>query len=142
MIFDGTYIDKETETKLNNDLGKAYGLIERFKLGGIGSHRMIIAKSSAGFQSIVDKATGTIYGSIEHRPKGILIHVNIKNTRYSWSIPFFKMVTFQSEYFSIHSEGEFLSFVKNGMFHRNKLFLSRLNSVRSNYLSRHQLPMN
>jgi len=115
MIFDGTYLDKETEEELVDQLGKPFGLIERFKLGGIGSHRMIIDKSSTGFQEIMDRATGTVYGSIERRPKGVLVHLNVKNTPYSWSIPFFKLVFYRSDYFSIHADGEYLSFRKNRM---------------------------
>ncbi|MFK7785545.1 MAG: hypothetical protein AB8B56_10535 [Crocinitomicaceae bacterium] len=134
MIFDGTYIDKETEEELVAQLGKPFGLIERFKLGGIDSHRMIIDKSSIGFQEIMDHATGAVYGSIERRPKGILVHFNVKNTRYSWSIPFFKLVFYRTDYFSIHADGEFLSFRKNSMLDRNKSFLSELMIERNEHM--------
>lgn len=134
MIFDGTYIDKETEEELIIQLGKPFGLVERFKLGGIGSHRMIIDKSSEGFKEIIDRSTGTVYGSIERRPKGILIHFNVKNTRYSWAIPFYKLVFYRTDYFSIHSDGEFLSFRKNNMLDRNKKFLSELMVLRNEHM--------
>jgi len=123
MIFDGTYIDEETEKKLNVELGKSFGLIERFRLGRVGSHRMMIENASTGFASILSKATGIVYGNIELRPKGILVHINVKNTRYSWAVPFFRMTVYQSNYYSIHANGEFISFRKDVNFSRNKAFL-------------------
>lgn len=138
MIFDGTYIDKQTERELEEQLGKPFGLIERFKLGGTGSHRMIIDKASNGFNKILERSTGTVYGSIERRPKGILVHFNVKNTRYSWSIPFYKMVFYRSDYFSVHADGEFLSFRKNSMLDRNKIFLSELMTERNERMKQFQ----
>ena len=138
MIFDGTYIDKETERELEEQLGKPFGLIERFKLGGTGSHRMIIEKASNGFTKILERATGTVYGSIERRPKGVLVHLNVKNTRYSWSIPFYKMVFYRADYFSVHSDGEFISFRKNSMLDRNKKFLGELMNERNEHMKQFQ----
>ncbi|MDG1330792.1 MAG: hypothetical protein P8P74_00565 [Crocinitomicaceae bacterium] len=140
MIFDGTYIDKETKEALEAELGKPFGVISRFKQGGIGSHRMIIEKSSTGFSQIMDRATGTVYGSVELRPKGILIHFNVKNTRHSWSIPFFRIVFYRTDYFSIHSEGEFISFRKDRMLKRNKSFFDRLLIQRNEYIQQFQSP--
>lgn len=131
MIFDGTYIDKETEKDLNAQLGEPFGLIERFRMGRIGSHRMMIEKTSTGFTSILSKATGIVYGNIELRPRGILLHLNVKNTIYSWAVPFFRMTVYQSNYYSIHANGEFISFRKDVNFSRNKAFLRAMMEQRN-----------
>lgn len=135
MIFDGTYIDKETEKKLNAQLGKSFGLTERFRLGRVGSHRMMIENASTGFTSILSKATGIVYGNIELRPKGILVHINVRNTRYAWMIPFYKLVLYRTNYFSIHAEGEFVSFRKDRLLERNGTFISEVIQQRNEYLT-------
>ncbi len=126
MIFDSTYIDKKTEKELNALLGKSFGLRDRLRMGGVGSHRMVIDKASIGFTSILSKATGIVYGSIELRPTGILLHFNVKNTNYSWVVPFYRLTVYQSDYFSIHANGEFISFRKDKNFIRNKAFLNKM----------------
>jgi hypothetical protein len=141
MIFDATYIDKKTKEKLETELGGPFGFLARFKdASGIGSHRMIIDKASSGFAEILERATGTVYGSIEMRPKGILVHFNVKNTQYSWSIPFYRMVFYRTDYFSIHSEGEFISFRKDHFLDRNTTFINRLMRQRNQYLGQFEGP--
>lgn len=141
MIFDSTYIDKKIKEALEEQVGRPFGMVERLKqAGGIGSHRMIIDKASKGFAEILEKTTGTVYGSIEMRPKGILVHLNVRNTRYSWSIPFYRLVFYRTDYFSIHSEGEFISFRKDYLLDRNKTFLDRLMRQRNQYLAQFEGP--
>ena len=140
MIFDSTYIDKKRKEELERQIGKPFGLLKGIKKGGIGSHRMIIDRSSKGFDQILDKSTGIVYGSIEMRPKGVLLHFNVKNTRYSWSIPFFRLVFYNTEYFGIHAAGEYLSFRKDKSFEKNKAFVNKLMDTRVHMSETHESP--
>jgi len=41
-IYNISYKNKETDKLINDELGEAYSLFNKLKLGGIGSRRMII----------------------------------------------------------------------------------------------------
>jgi len=141
MIYDATHIDERTKKMLEEQVGRPFGIVARLKnASGIGSHRMILDKERVGFEEILERATGTVYGSIEMRPKGILVHINVRNTQYSWSIPFFRMVFYSTEHFSIHSEGQFISFRKDHFFDRNTTFINRLMRQRNQYLAQFEGP--
>lgn len=141
MIYDATHIDERTKKFLEEQLGRPFGFLDRFKdASGIGSHRMIIDKASSGFEEIFERATGTVYGSIEMRPKGILVHFNVKNTQYCWSIPYYRMVFYRTDYFTIHSEGQFISFRKDYLLERNATFINRLMRQRNEYMAQFEGP--
>lgn len=126
MILDFTAPTKD-QIKLVNDLvGQDYSLFEKIRLGGIGSHKMILSNFSDGFRKLLRPNQNLIYGNIEIRPKGIIIHLSHVNSRFSWIVPFYRMSIFQSDDFAIHSSGEFLKFRIDGNFTKNKDYIQKL----------------
>jgi hypothetical protein len=140
MIHDSTYIDPELKRKIEKEVGKAFGLRKKLSGEPIGSHRMLIEKSSAGFEKILEKATGLVYCNIELRPIGVILHFNVKNTRYSWVIPFRKLTLYDTEIFSFHADGEFMQFHKDHYWALNKKFLRNMMTRRAEYFERFQMP--
>lgn len=126
MLFNTSYKNKEFSKESNVALGSSFSFSERIKLGGIGSSRLVIEKFSPklrpeNMQSIVFN-----YANIELRPKGIIIHFANKLDRYSWIVPYYSLVVFSAQTFSIHSNGDFIQFKKNKNYIENKKFIAKL----------------
>ena len=126
MIHDTTYTNKEVSVFFNDLLGKPYSIIKSLKLGGVGSKRMMISQVSPGFSTIMNTVSDINYGNIELREKGILVHINKGLKNFSWAIPFYQLHIYNTDTFSIHTQGNFVKFTKNKLLRENKKFLGKL----------------
>ena len=113
MLFNTSYTDNEITKQINNLVGKPFSFIKAIKLKGIGSKRMIIDEVSPNLHTIVNLVNDINYGSIELRPKGILIHIGKGLQRFAWVIPYYKLVIYKTNGASIHADGKFIHFRKN-----------------------------
>jgi len=134
MIYNTTYSNQDYDKNSLIIVGKKFTLLERIKLGGIGSGRLIIKKMSAkldlgniGFSEID-------YGNIELRPKGIIIHYTKKLERFSWIIPYYRLVIYNAHFFSIHANGNNIQFLKNKNYSNNKKFIHKMIKFKNNFL--------
>ena len=134
MLIDSTYLTREVKELLNEMVGPPITLMERLSKGAIGSQRMIVDEYSEVFKPIFDKAPGLIYTNLELRPKGVLFHFNIKYTRYSWIIPFHKLVFISGDSITIHS-GEDKLFICKENSSANQKFLRKLLDKKAAYLN-------
>jgi hypothetical protein len=130
MILDNTASTSETIRNINKQVGKPFSFLVRIQMGGIGSHRMHIKAYSKGFESLLHRNANLLYGNIELRPEGIIIHISQRNHRFSWILPYWQMSVFQSEGFTIHGNGEFIRFHTDNLFNKNKVFLKRMFKAR------------
>ena len=133
MLIDSTYLTREVKELLNEMVGPPITLMERLSKGAIGSQRMIVDEYSEVFKPIFDKAPGLIYTNLELRPKGVLFHFNIKYTRYSWIIPFHKLVFISGDSITIHS-GEDKLYIRRDNSATNQKFLRKLLDKKAEYL--------
>lgn len=134
MLIDSTYLTREVKELLNEMVGPPITLLERLSKGAIGSQRMIVDEYSEVFKPIFDKAPGLIYTNLELRPKGVLFHFNIKYTRYSWIIPFHKLVFISGDSITIHS-GEDKLYIRRDNSSTNQKFLRKLLDKKAAYLN-------
>jgi hypothetical protein len=126
MIINTTYTDKEAKRLIDSHLGAVFPLMKRIKLRGIGSKRMIIHDVSPNLKHYMNTVDDLNYGSIELRPKGILVHIHKKLNSFSWIIPYYKLHIYTSSFFSIHAEGKFVQFEKNKLYKENKAFIEKM----------------
>ncbi len=110
MLFNISYNDKKT-TKIINDLvGNPFGILENFKLKGIGSPRLNITKASQEIALILNKTNTLKYANIELRPKGIIIGFQSQLDVYALIIPFYKLVIFKpGNHITFHIDQHFIS---------------------------------
>lgn len=92
-------------------------------MGRVGSGRMMIAGLSEGLKPKQVSFSELDYGNIEMRPNGIVLHFTHRLERYSWIVPFYRLVIYNSQYFSIHAEGQYVRFRKNKLYQNNKNFI-------------------
>ena len=126
MIFNSTYTDKEKELEVEKLIGKKYGLISSIRLNGVGSKRLIVQETSQNLKKIVIQKSDLIYSNIEIRPGGVIVYIAEGLNRYSWVIPYYKLVIYKTPNYSIHSEGDFIRFSNNVNVKENLKFFKKL----------------
>ncbi len=134
MLFNTSYTNKDYTKESNHAVGKAFSFLEKIKLGGIGSGRLVIEKMSTklhpeNMQSIVYN-----YANIELRPKGIILHFANRLDRYSWIIPYYHLAVYCTQTFTVHSNGNFIQFKKNKNYRANKKFITKVIDSKNNFL--------
>lgn len=135
MIYDTTYSNPKIKESIDLEVGTAYPLFKRFKMNGVGSGRFIIEHTSNNLSGIKNEVSDINYANMELRPKGVLIHITKGLKRYAWALPYYKLVLFYSENFSIHGEGQFLKFKKGQNFKENMGFFKKVLFYKNIYLS-------
>ena len=126
MLFNTTHNDKKIKKQINDLVGQPFSFWQALKLKGIGSKRMVIDEVSPNLQPVLNTVNDVNYGSIELRPKGIIIHIGKGLQRFSWAIPYFRLVIYKTNGASIHADGRFIHFRKNKTFKENKGFFIKL----------------
>ena len=134
MIFNTTYKNTDYDLQSATLLGEKFSLKERVQIGGIGSGRFTIEKTSPKLNLAELRFSEINYGNIELRPKGIIIHYTIKLQRFSWLIPYYRLVIFNTHFFSIHANGNFMQFLKNRHYKSNKKFINTMLNFKNDFL--------
>ena len=134
-LYNITFKNKETEKEINAEMGKPFGLIEKLKLGGIGSRRMIIENFSEDIKNLTLKVSGIQYANIELRPNGIIVHINQGIYTHAWTIPYFRLSVFNGDFFTIHGGGSHIQFNKEKSWKENKEFLQKIVKLKSEFVS-------
>ena len=137
MIFNSTYTDKEKELEVEKLIGKKYGLISSIRLNGVGSKRLIVQETSQNLKKIIIKKSDLIYSNIEIRSGGVIVYIAEGLNRYSWVIPYYKLVIYKTPNYSIHSDGNFIRFSNDLNIKENLKFFKKL--IKHKSLRNHQL---
>ena len=133
MIYNSTYNDIEKEIETNNLVGKKYNLIKSIRLGGIGSKRLVVEDLGVNFKKLIQQKTDLIYSNVELRDKGIIVYVVDGQKRFTWVIPFYKLVIYKSPTFSIHSDGNFIRYSNKLNHKQNLLFFKKILDHKYNF---------
>ncbi|MEZ4839033.1 hypothetical protein [Flavobacterium sp.] len=111
MLLNTTHHNKKTEALINEKVGKPFGLIDNFKLRGIGSPRLDIQKTSKAIEQLLNRDNHRQYGNIELRPKGILFRFHTRLETYALVIPYYKLVLYKpGNSFTIYIDNHFVNF--------------------------------
>tara|TARA_B100000768_G_scaffold174157_1_gene184133 strand:- start:134 stop:547 length:414 start_codon:yes stop_codon:yes gene_type:complete len=126
MIYNRTHFNEEEEKKINTILGNSFSFLQILKLRGVGSSRLIIHSVSENLSHTINKVSDINYCSIELRPYGILVNITQQLNLFSLIIPYYKLVIFNSETFSIHADGSNIKIIKDKHYLNNKNFISKM----------------
>ena len=133
MIFNSTYTDKEKELEVEKLIGKKYGLISSIRLNGVGSKRLIVQETSQNLKKIIIQKSDLIYSNIEIRSGGVIVYIAEGLNRYSWVIPYYKLVIYKTPNYSIHSDGNFIRFSNDLNKKENIRFFKKIIDHKLNY---------
>jgi hypothetical protein len=124
-IFNITYNVPKIIEQINYTVGKPHKWIDRLKLGGIGSRRMVVENRSAGFDDYMLQRHYLTYSNLELRPIGIIVRIHKKLENYAWVLPYgdfsFKK---KQDNLIIEAEGDFIEFRDAFVF--NQTFIDKL----------------
>jgi len=134
MIYNRTYFDKDEAKEINNILGNSFSFLQILKLRGIGSSRFVVDSVSEKLSQTINRVSDINYCSIELRPKGILVNITQQINLFSWVIPYYKLVIFNSNTFSIHANGSYIKMVKDKNYLNNKNFITKMLKFRQDSL--------
>ena len=101
---------------------------------GVGSSRIMIEELSPKLQPENMQSVAINYANIELRPKGIIVHFTNRLDRYSWIIPYYRLVIYSTQTFSIHSNGSYIQFKKNKNYQNNKKFIHKMTDFKNSHL--------
>ncbi|MFT4661181.1 MAG: hypothetical protein ACI8XB_001452 [Patiriisocius sp.] len=135
MLFNTSYKNDEYEYESNRLLGKSFSFLEKLKMRGAGSSRLVITELSPLLKPENMQELAINYASVELRPKGIVIHFSNRLDRYSWIVPYYRLVIFSTQTFSIHSNGKFIKFQKDKNYQANKEFIKKMTDLKNTFLN-------
>ena len=133
MIYNSTYTDIEKDIEADKLVGKKYNLIKSIRLGGIGSKRLIVEELGINFKKLIQQKNDIIYSNIELRKKGIIVYVVDGQKRFTWVIPYYKLVIYKTPSFSIHSNGNFIRYSNKLNHKQNLVFLKKVLDHKFNF---------
>ena len=135
MLFNTTITNKEYIKESNEILGKAFSFFEKIKMGGVSSGKLVVEEFSPKLQSENLLIPAINYTNIELRPKGIIAHFNNGLNNYSWIIPYYRLVIYNIQTYTIHANGHFIKCKKDEVFKENKKFLEKMTDFKNEFLN-------
>ena len=141
MILNTTHFNKEHKSTIADIVGREFSLVQKLKLKGVGSKRMIIDDVSTNMKSMMNIVSDINYGNIELRPKGVLIMINQGLKNFTWVIPFYQLVIYKTNGSSIHAQGRFVHFRDNKTFKENKKFFDKILDAKVKYDMEYAMPI-
>lgn len=141
MILLSTYITKDNKELIDDIVGKPFTLYQAFKMGGIGSKRMSIDKTSENIEHLLNDVSDINYSNIELRPNGIIVMVNRGLDSYHWVIPYRQLVIYKTNKLSIHAQGKFITFKNNKSYKENRKFIDKMIELKSDNQHKYSMPI-
>ncbi|NNE33464.1 MAG: hypothetical protein HKN40_13990 [Winogradskyella sp.] len=133
MILNTTHHNPEHKQIIADLIGGPFSLVQKLKMKGVGSKRMIIDAVSPNMQSMMNLVSDINYGSIELRSKGILVRITKGLKSFTWVIPYYQLVIYKTNGSSIHAQGRFVHFRNSKTFKENKKFFDKLLNEKVKY---------
>ena len=121
-------------------VGGSFSLVQKLKMKGIGSRRMIIDEVSPNMQTIMNRVSDINYANIELRPKGVLVMINQGLKNFTWIIPYYQLVIYKVNGSSLHAQGRFIHFRNSKTFKENKKFFDKLLDEKVKYDMQYAIP--
>ena len=113
MVKNLSYNTKNIKILLFDQVGRPLSLIERLRLRGIGSHKLVITDASKEIIELLKLDNNINYCNIEIRKKGIVIRFRSLLETYGLIIPYYKLIIFKGESntYSFYKEKHHIKFL-------------------------------
>jgi hypothetical protein len=125
---------------VDQHVGKPFGLLERFKLGGVGSPKLFVTSASEDITNLfaLDSYINTC--NIEIRPKGIILRFRSILETYALPIPFHQLVIYKgkADEYSLY-RGQYFVKVK-GSERPVVKFIKRILEAKTNAVVQSEMP--
>lgn len=130
-----TYNNPDIRREINNMLGKSYPLIQRFKLKGTGSPKLLISSASEVIMEKLLLDNNLNYINIEIRPGGIIVFFRSLLETFGWVLPFDKFnIILKGMSHEIRSGKDFMVFENNLKFNSADRFLNKIREQQDHFI--------
>lgn len=97
MLLNLSYKDKKIKSKINKEVGDEFNFIEKFKLRGNGSPKLLISECSSNIDELLSLNNNIKKCNIELRKKGIIIRFRSLLETYGLIVPYYKLKIFKGK---------------------------------------------
>ncbi len=106
MLLNISYNDPKQIKQIEDIVGKPFSLQSRWKMGGIGSGKLVVKSSSKEIHNLLILDNNINICSIELRPMGIIVRFRSLLETYGLVIPYFKLKLYKgkSRIYSIYKD--------------------------------------
>jgi hypothetical protein len=140
MILNTTHHNPDHMQIIVDLVGEQFSLVQKLKMKGVGSKRMIIDEVSPNMQTMMNTVSDINYGSIELRPNGILVRITKGLKNFTWIIPYYQLVIYKINGSSLHAQGRYVHFKNSKTFKENKKFFDKLLDEKVKYDMQFAMP--
>ena len=136
MIKNLSYNTKKIKILLLELVGSPFSFIERLKLGGIGSNKLVIADASKEIVELLRMDNNVNYCNIEIRKKGIIIRFKSLLETYGFIIPYYKLVIYkgESDIYSLYKDTNYIKFFVDNK--STSHFVKKIIRLKTDYLNK------
>ncbi len=126
MLLNVSYNRPKIKKQIDDAVGKPFSLMQRIKMKGIGSGKLLIDSTSIQIHNLLILDNNQNICGIEMRPNGILVSFRSLLETYALVIPFYKLKIYkgQSDVYSIYKDEYFIKVKMKEK--RNHRFMQKL----------------
>ncbi|MDA7694415.1 hypothetical protein N9I15_04855 [Flavobacteriaceae bacterium] len=113
MLLNISYRDPKQKKQIDDSVGKPFSLQKRWKLGGIGSQKLIINSASVDIYNLLILDHNINSCNIELRPNGIIVRFRSLLETYGLIIPYYKLKIYKgkAQEYSIYKDHYFIKII-------------------------------
>ena len=136
MIKNLSYNSKKINALLLELVGRPFSFIERLKLGGIGSNKLVIADASKEIVELLRLDNNVNYCNIEIRKNGLIIRFRSLLETYGLIIPYYKLIIYKGEsnIYSLYKDTSYIKFFADNK--STSLFMKKIIRLKTDYLNK------
>jgi hypothetical protein len=97
MLLNVSYNEPKIKKQIDDEVGAPFSLRERWKLGGIGSPKLIITHASIDIHNLLVLDNNLDSCNVELRPKGIIVRFRSILETYALVIPYYKLKIYKGK---------------------------------------------
>tara|TARA_B100000989_G_scaffold293323_1_gene270551 strand:- start:1453 stop:1878 length:426 start_codon:yes stop_codon:yes gene_type:complete len=113
MLLNISYNDKDVKRKIEKTVGKPFSLERRWKIGGVGSPKLLIDSCSLDISNLLVLDQNIDQCNIELRPQGIIVRFRSLLETYGLIIPFYKLKIYKgkAKIYSIYMDNYYIKVI-------------------------------
>ena len=97
MLLNISYNDPTVKRKIVKAVGRPFSLQQRWKLGGIGSQKLMINSASIDIHNLLILDNNLKSCNLELRPLGVIVHFRSLLETYGLIIPYYKLKLYKGK---------------------------------------------
>lgn len=131
MLLNISYNDPTVKRQIEKAVGRPFSLQQRWKLGGIGSQKLMINSASIDIHNLLILDNNLKSCNLELRPLGIIVHFRSLLETYGLIIPYYKLKIYKgkAKEYSLYIDQHYIKIFVDSK--KNHSFFKKVGSQKS-----------